>query len=44
MPRLSRYFIKAGLIYLIGAFTLGFWVAARVPLGLPEWLSAFQIG
>ena len=42
MPRLSRYFIKAGLIYLIAAFTLGFWVAARVPLGLPEWLSAFS--
>ena len=42
MPRLSRFFIKAGLLYLVAAFTLGLLVAARVPLGLPAWLSAFQ--
>ncbi len=42
MPRLSRYFIKAGLIYLVVAFTLGFLVAARPTLGLPAWLSAFS--
>lgn len=42
MPRLSRYFIKAGLLYLVGAFTLGLLIAARMPLGLPVWLSAFS--
>ena len=42
MPRLSRMFIKAGMLYLVAAFTLSFWVVARAPLGLPGWLSAFQ--
>jgi hypothetical protein len=42
MPRLSRYFIKTGLIYLVGAFVLGLAVAARPALGLPAWLSAFS--
>lgn len=42
MPRVSRYFIKAGLLYMVAAFVLSFAVVARPALGLPAWLSAFS--
>ncbi len=42
MPRLSRYFIKGGILYLVTAFVLSFLVVARPALGLPTWLSAFS--
>jgi hypothetical protein len=42
MPRLSRYFIKTGLLYMVAAFLLSLLVVARPALGLPLWLSAFS--
>lgn len=42
MPRLTRWFLRASLIFLILALLLGALIAARVPLGLPAIIGAFS--
>lgn len=42
MPPLSRYLIRAGMIYLVIVFLLAALTAARFVFDLPPWISAFQ--
>ncbi|MCC6617290.1 MAG: hypothetical protein IT320_27705 [Anaerolineae bacterium] len=42
MPPLTRYFIKASLIYLVSALLVGGAALARAPLGLPSWVGLLQ--
>ena len=38
MPRLTRWFIKIAMLYLLAALLLGAGLALRAPLGLPSFL------
>jgi heme/copper-type cytochrome/quinol oxidase subunit 1 len=40
MPRLTRYFIKAGLAYLVLALLVGVLMTGRTMLNLPLWINA----
>lgn len=42
MPRLSRYFIKSGLVYFALALVLGALLVARPILNLPPQMTAFR--
>jgi hypothetical protein len=40
MPPLTRWYIKASLVYLVAALLVGAGVAGRVPLGLPAGVAS----
>lgn len=42
MPRLTRWFLRSSLVFLLLATFLGVINAARLPLGLPERITAFN--
>jgi hypothetical protein len=42
MPRLTRYFIKTALVYLIAALVIGLLLALRVSIDLPPELLALS--
>jgi hypothetical protein len=42
MPALTRWFIKAGLLYLVAAAALGGLILAQTTLGLPGWLAVLR--
>ncbi len=42
MPRLVRWFIKAGLIYLMMALTTGVLLQARTVIELPSWMATLH--
>jgi len=42
MPRLSRLFIKAGLVYFVVALAMGLLMAAQPMLGLPQFIATLR--
>ncbi len=42
MPQLTRWFLKAGLIYLVAAMALGSVLLLQNLLGLPGWLALLR--
>lgn len=42
MPRLTRWFIKAGLLYFVLALLAGVLYQARTEIDLPSWMSALN--
>lgn len=42
MPTLSRYFIKAGLLYFVAAVMVGVLLAATSVVRLPGWVAALR--
>ena len=42
MPRLTRWFLKAGLLYLVAAAALGGLMLLQSPLALPAWLLVLR--
>jgi len=42
MPRLTRWFIKAGLLYFVLALLAGVLLQARAEIDLPSWMSALN--
>lgn len=42
MPRLTRWFLKAGLVYLVAAAAMGGAMLVQRPLGLPAWVALLR--
>jgi cbb3-type cytochrome oxidase subunit 1 len=42
MPRLARWFIKAGLLYFVLALVTGVLLQARTVIDLPSWISTLN--
>lgn len=42
MPRLTRWFLKAGLVYLVAAAAVGGAMLLQRPLGLPGWIALLR--
>lgn len=42
MPRVARWFIKAGLLYFVAALMTGILIQARTLIDLPSWTSTLN--